>query len=380
MDIPLNAKVECSDGPCGESMAVVVNPVTKKMTHFVVNTKGMRPPPERLVPIELVVETTHERISLDCTRDEVARMAPFVATRYIPKESPGYSHYHGGEAATEWHTPYATTVGAPYAGVVKEELIPKGVQSLHRGARVDASDGHVGLVGELVIDEEEEGYVTHIVLQEGHLWGKKEVTLPLSAIDRVDGDTVYLKLDKKAIEQLPTIPLKRSYVSGEADIELVIRVFDNTHKADEALEFVEGLRKQKTIKILNAAVLVKDEEGRVSIKDTREIDPKKGRLMGAITGGLVGLLAGPGGVVVGALVGLGVGGAAGKRIDEGFDDKFLENLQQHLQPGKSALVLLMEHIWVQKASESMSDLGGMVFQQTITDTLVEDFLEGKEAE
>lgn len=67
--------------------------------------------------------------------------------------------------------------------------------------------------------------------------------------------------------------------------------------------------------------------------------------------------------------------AAGRRIDEGFSDKFLENLQKHLQPGKSALVLLMEHLWVQKASESMSDLGGMVFQQTITDTLVEDLLE-----
>jgi uncharacterized membrane protein/sporulation protein YlmC with PRC-barrel domain len=360
-------------------MAVVVDPVTKKMTHFVVNTKEMRPPPERMVPIELVVETTHERISLDCTRDEVAKMAPFVARRYIAKDSPDYSAYHGGEATTEWHTPYATTVSAPIAEVVKEELIPEGVQSMHRGARVDASDGHVGLVGELVIDEEE-GRVTHIVLQEGHLFGKKEVTLPLSAIDRVVEDTVYLKLDKKAVEQLPAIPLKRSYVSGEADIELVIRVFDNIHKADEALEFVEGLRKQKAIKILNAAVLVKDEEGQVSINDTREIGAKKGRLMGAVTGGLVGLLAGPGGAVIGALAGLGVGGAAGKRIDEGFDDKFLENLQRHLQPGKSALVLLMEHIWVQKASQSMSDLGGMVFQQTITDTLVEDFLEGKEAE
>jgi len=33
MDIPLNAKVECTDGSCGESMAVVVEPVTKEMTH-----------------------------------------------------------------------------------------------------------------------------------------------------------------------------------------------------------------------------------------------------------------------------------------------------------------------------------------------------------
>ncbi len=373
MDIPLNTKVECTDGPCGESMAVVVDPVTKKMTHFVVRNEEMPPPPERLVPVELVVETTRQLIRLECSKDEVAGMAPFFASRYIPKETPDYSRYRGGEATTEWYQPHATTVGAPHK-VVKEEILSEGEQSLHRGALVEASDGYVGLVGELVVGETS-GQVTHIVLQEGHLWGKTEMTLPLAAIDRVEEDTVYLKLDKQAIEGLPAIPLKRSYVAGEADIELVIRVFDDPGGADDALEFVEELSRQRTITILNAAVLVKDQEGQVSVKDTRDISAKKGRLMGAVTGGLIGLLAGPGGAVVGALVGLGAGGAAGKRIDEGFSDKFLANLQEHLQPGRSALVLLMEHHWIKKASESMSDLGGMVFQQTITDTLVEDLLE-----
>jgi uncharacterized membrane protein len=379
MDIPLNAKVECTDGPCGESMAVVVDPVTKEMTHFVVYSEEIRSPHERLVPVGLVVESTRDQISLGCSGDEVAKMAPFLATRYIPKETHDYSHYMGGEATTAWYQPHASTVGASYSDVVYEELIPAGEQALHRGARVEASNGFIGHVGELVVDGTS-GQVTHIVLQEGHLWGKREMTLPLSAIDRVEGDTVNLKLDKKAVENLPAIPLTRSYVAGEVDIELVIRVFDDPSGADVALKFVEDLRQQRVIKILNAAVLIKDQVGRVSVKDTRDISAKKGRLMGAITGGLVGLLAGPGGAVIGALAGLGAGGAAGKWIDEGFSDKFLENLQEHLQPGKSALVLLMEHLWVQKASESMSDLGGMVFQQTITDTLVEDLLEGKEAE
>jgi len=94
--------------------------------------------------------------------------------------------------------------------------------------------------------------------------------------------------------------------------------------------------------------------------------------MGAITGGLVGLLAGPGGAVIGALAGLAAGGAAGKHIDEGFSDKFLENLEQYLQPGKAAVILLMEHQWAQPASVAMSGQGGYVFQQTITDRLAED--------
>jgi uncharacterized membrane protein len=78
---------------------------------------------------------------------------------------------------------------------------------------------------------------------------------------------------------------------------------------------------------------------------------------------------------IGALTGAGAAGAAGRWIDEGFSAKFLANLQQYLQPGSSALVLLMEHEWVQKAAEAMAGLEGIVFQQTITDTLVEDLLE-----
>ena len=239
------------------------------------------------------------------------------------------------------------------------------------GARVEATDGRVGTVSELGAAEVGSN-ASHFVLQEGHLWGKKVVTLPLSAVDRVEGDTVYLKLDKKAVEKLPTIPLKKAYVKGEEDIELVIRVFDSPEQAAGALEFVEDLKQRRVIKILNAAILTKDEDGQFSFQDSKEITPQKGRLVGAITGGLVGLLAGPGGAIVGALAGLAAGGAAGKHIDEGFSDKFLENLEQYLQPGKAALILLMEHHWVQPASVAMADVGGYVFQQTITDRLAED--------
>lgn len=245
------------------------------------------------------------------------------------------------------------------------------------GAHVEATDGRVGVVSELGAAEGSDA--SHFVLQEGHLWGKKVVTLPLSAVDRVEGDTIYLKLDKKAVEKLPTIPLKKAFVKGEEDIELVVRVFDSPERAAEALEFVKSLKQRRVIKLLNAAILTKEKDGQFSVQDSKEITPKKGRILGAITGGLVGLLAGPGGMIVGALAGLAAGGAAGKYIDEGFSDKFLQNLEQYLQPGKAALILLMEHHWVQPASEAMSDLGGFVFQQTITDRLAED-LAGVSAE
>ena len=239
---------------------------------------------------------------------------------------------------------------------------------LKQGAQVKTSDGHdIGNVRELAADE-------HFVLQHGNDW---ELTLPASAVDRVEGDTVYLALDEEAFEKLPTIPLVKESKDGwdQEQIELLARVFDSPDKAGEALEFVEGLRRRKVLKVLNAAVLVKDEDGKLSIDDVKEFDPKKGRIWGAVTGGLVGLLAGPAGVVVGALAGLGLGGLAGSEIDAGFSNEFLENLDQYLQPGSSALILLMEHHWVESAEKSLDAMGGTVFQETLTDRLVKDLTE-----
>ena len=347
---------------------------TRKVTHFVVKDETLpRPPYQRMVPIDQVVETSRDLIRLRCTREEVSHMVPFIRTRYVPKGRPDYSLYQAGEGPS----PNDSTVGFQSTRI-EEEVIPEGELAVHWGARVEATDGLIGQVGEL-LSAEDNDKITHLVLQEGHLWGKKEVTLPASVVDRVEGDTVYLNLDKKAIGKLPTIPLTKAYEKGEADVELVVRVFDSQEKAAEALEFVEALKQRRVIKILDVAILSKDEEGQFSYQDSKEITPRKGRILGAITGGLVGLLAGPGGVIVGALAGLAAGGAAGKYIDEGFSDKFLENLEQYLQPGKSALILLMEHRWAHPASEAMSDLGGYVFQQTITDRLAED-LAGVSAE
>ena len=54
------------------------------------------------------------------------------------------------------------------------------------------------IVAELLVDLES-GHITHMVLEKGHLFGKKEITVPVSAIDYAYADTVHLKLDKKAV-------------------------------------------------------------------------------------------------------------------------------------------------------------------------------------
>ena len=48
-------------------------------------------------------------------------------------------------------------------------------------------------------------------MRAGHAWAPKEVIIPIAALDSVRNDTVYLKLDKAAIEALPTFPVKRHW-------------------------------------------------------------------------------------------------------------------------------------------------------------------------
>jgi uncharacterized membrane protein len=379
-EVPIHAKVECSDGPGGESITVIVNPVTSKVAHLVVEDKRADDPTPRLVPVDQIAAAASDRVRLRCTRAELAEMHPFAATHYVQTERTDYRQAMRGDMIGGFANPHMSPYAVPERGVVsvEEERIPVGELAVRRGTRVRATDGPVGEVGELLVDASGEN-ITHLVLLEGHLWGKKEITLPISAIDRLEEDTVYLKLNKKAVERLPSIPIKRAFgMPGSQRIELVARVFDGPEKAERALESWEEWHRLHTVNVRNAAILVKDEDGKTSFEDIKDWDAKKGGLVGAIAGGLIGLLGGPVGAIVGALAGAGVGGAAASLTDAGFSDKFLQELQEHLRPGTSALLVVVEHDSVKSMGEAMAGVGGVVLQQTITDRLVEEWMEESE--
>jgi uncharacterized membrane protein len=373
-NIPINAKVECADGRCGKSVTVIVNPVALKVTHVVVQDRAFPHSVQRLVPIEQVVEATPDLIRLSCTIEELGEMETFVETHYVKDDRvlPDYPSDHQHIA------PYVSAADEHYRRVDMEK-IPEGTLAVRRGMQVEATDGSVGQVGELVLDPES-GQITHFVLQEGHIWGTQEMTLPLSAIGRVEENTVYLALDKEAIGKIPAMRVVRRQRKGKANVELIARAFKTPDKASEALEFVQDLQRRKIFKILSAAVVVKDENGKTTVKETGDLDAKQGRLLGAVTGGLLGLAAGPVGAVVGAIAGAGTGGVAAKWIDMGISDSFLSGIQEHLQPDTSALIVLVEEEWAAKASESLADLEGFTCQQTLTDELVERLLAETPAE
>jgi sporulation protein YlmC with PRC-barrel domain len=211
MEIPLNAQVECTDGVCGRSVYVLINPVIEQVTHLVVK-EDASPNTEYVVPVDIVTETTADMIQLSCSKAELEKMDPFIKTTVIENREPNRDFgYMGGiyGMGSNYFMPYVTSGSIIYDS---EEIqqIPPGELAVRRGTRVEATDGYVGKVDELVVNPAN-GQITHLVMREGHLWGQKDVTIPLSAMGDTHEDTVFLKLDKHQIESLPTFQLNRPW-------------------------------------------------------------------------------------------------------------------------------------------------------------------------
>lgn len=85
------------------------------------------------------------------------------------------------------------------------DRVPVGEVEVRRGEHVHATDGPIGRVQGLVVDPADH-HVTHVLLDEGHLWGKKRVAIPIGVVTGVDGG-VRLNLTKDEVRDLPPVDL-----------------------------------------------------------------------------------------------------------------------------------------------------------------------------
>lgn len=200
VDIPLDARTECADGPCGQSVGVIVEPLTWQVTHVVVEESGLSRT-ERLVSVGWVVVTTPDSVHLRCKKSGLAAMEPFVENRHARVSRPDYRDYLQFRDICSVHDT-AEWVSA------RHERIPRGELCVRRGARVRATDGQVGQVDEFLVDPTTRR-ITHLVLREGHLWSQRDVMVPASEIERAWEDAILLRLDKCAVDSLPSIPMRR---------------------------------------------------------------------------------------------------------------------------------------------------------------------------
>ena len=390
LDLPLKAKVQCSDGTGGLSTYVIFNPETHRLTNLVV--KGDRPPfDEYIVPVDQVQDTTNDLIKLKCTRKDLYAMEPFECEQYMRSQIPAYLKYPYFYPGIGIDTSAVDT----FIPVRLWNIAPSDMP-LRRGAQVEATDGSVGQVGELLINSNNM-QVTHLVLLEKHLLEHREITIPVSQIERVYEDKVYLKLDKQNVEQLPTTPIQRwpqdehervrletgaylplrfsseghvlDFISKRRNMmdKMLVVVFDSELKAYEGSKALQELQSEGSISLYAKAVIARDASGKVAVKQQGDMGPV-GTAVGLLTGSLIGLIGGPVGLAIGASVGT-YGGVLYDLAQLGIGDDFLSEVEESLQPGEAAVVAEVWEEWTTPVDDRMETLGGVVLRRTRDDVV-----------
>jgi len=135
---------------------------------------------------------------------------------------------------------------------------------------------------------------------------------------------------------------------SENPISVIAAFYGNETEASDVLAQLKQMDKDGTIDIMDAAVMVKEADGRrVKIKETAELTPKKGALGGAVAGGIVGIIFPPSILAMGA-IGAAAGAALGHFTDQGFKNNLLKEIGENLPPGGSAIIAVVEETWLGK--------------------------------
>ncbi len=211
----LGRPVEGSDGPFGELADVVIDPAKRTVTHLVVKPHH-HPGLARLIPVELVdTAADDEQISLRCSCEEAATYTSVSESASLTMDGvarsdadwdvgvqdvlalPSYSPTELGVAPIGYDAPLE----------VMYDRVPKGEVEIRRESTVvSADEHHLGEVEAFLTDG---GAITHIVLRHGHLFGRREVTIPMTAVEKVETDAVTLNLSKDEVGRLPSVRVRR---------------------------------------------------------------------------------------------------------------------------------------------------------------------------
>ena len=200
MHIAIGTRVECVDGSCGVVSRLVVDPVKRALTHLVVeppHRRGLA----RLVPVELA-RPSGDALGLRCRLTDWEKLPLVEETAFLPYPI-GVLGYDAGDLLA-W----------PYFALEEPDLpvgcdrLPPGEIELARGDPVHARDGAIGRIEGLAV-EPGDHRITHVLLQEGHLWGKKQVAIPVSALERADADGLHVQLTRREVGDLPAVAVRR---------------------------------------------------------------------------------------------------------------------------------------------------------------------------
>ena len=145
--------------------------------------------------------------------------------------------------------------------------------------------------------------------------------------------------------------------------ELIVFAFSNDKGASEMDEVIQRLKKEQLITLDDAAVVVRSLDGKVKVKQAVNL-VGAGTVGGAFWGMLIGLLFWMPwlGLAIGAIT----GAISGKLSDYGINDDFINEVSQTIEPGGSALFLLISKWTEDKVLDQLSKFNPKVVRTSLS--------------
>lgn len=195
----------------GKINRIVLNPVSKEVTHIVVQ-KGLLFPEDKVVPVEWIESADADRVTLSLNSADVQNLPPFEEVYYVSLDEAERRRLanlpHGYTPAYYWYPPYGlpaypfTAVIPPNVAMETERNIPSNTVPLKEGADVISAEGeHVGDV-ERVFTDPDSNMATHFLISQGLLLKERKL-VPANWISSIEEEKVHLAVGEKLIEQLP---------------------------------------------------------------------------------------------------------------------------------------------------------------------------------
>ena len=186
----IGADANCTDGICGKLSRLVIDPGARSVTHLVVDDRQFQ---GRLVRLSLVdVDAATGGIRLRCTIAEFENHDPADTT--VLQDS--------GDSRRDRDVLGLSRGSGVWTSSVTWDTLPFGEVAVRGGEHVHATDGDIGQIQGLVIDSGSH-QVTHLLLEEGHVFGRKVVAIPIGAVTGVNQNGIQLKITKQDVKDLP---------------------------------------------------------------------------------------------------------------------------------------------------------------------------------
>lgn len=212
MKLNLESRLRCSDGVKVRFADVVIDPRTRSVTHVVV-VPDRQSHEARLVPLGDVDDHDENDLRLRCSDADLddyplASRTDYLQAGQSPVAEPGWAvgiedvlalpHFEG-DFGDGWYDDHLT---------FGWDRIPAGDVEIRRDSVVTSVEGReIGHVDGFVCDHD--GHITHLVLKQGHVFGRRDLALPIGKVRRLQNGRVSVELTADQIDGLPSVSVHR---------------------------------------------------------------------------------------------------------------------------------------------------------------------------